>query len=430
MFRLMALTVLVLNSLARVSAHQDDKANPGDRRHHFLIGVSDHGFDNGDIDVYWNNLVRSMEVKASGDIELNDEETDVKNISKNGFLFIEERNWMTYRTLEISVQANGALQRKFSLQGHESEFDAEAQTWLSRILPDLARRSGIGAKFRIQRIIEKQGVTAAINEMSLVESNRAVQIYFMEILNQPNMSSESLQKALRKVSKEMSSSSRLSETLILAAKKFSDDSLFTTALMKAAGKISSSSTQSETLVQLASMRKLDRPSAIAMAGSIEEISSSSSKEYALEAMAEHSPNDDDVWSAYLRAVESVSSSSEQGRALEALLKRADISRNVLFRFLKITEQIASSSVQSNVLTRFVKVCPNDDALLSTYLETVGRISSSSGQEYAVLAMLNKENLSVNLLTKTLNFANSEMSSRSARQAVVEKVSRLLSEKNK
>jgi hypothetical protein len=429
MFRLTMGMMLMLCSVRAVSAHQEDKSvGVGKHNHHFFIGIDNNSYENGKIEVYWNNLIHSVAVKAFGDIELTDDETDIKSISKDGFVRIKERNWLTYRSLEITCDNNGKVRKRFTLQGRNVEFDSDAQLWLAGILPDLARRSGIGAKYRIQKIADRQGMHAAVNEISLAESDYAIQIYLETILNHDSLNSEMLNKAVVKASREMSSSSRLREILVSAAKKFPEDSVLTSSLMRAARNISSSSGHSEALIAIANIRRLDNLSAVAMARSIEEISSSSAQGHALEMLADRSPNSDEALFAYLQAVETVSSSSEQGHALMALLRKKNLSKQVFLKILGTTESISSSSMQGEVLASFSYVCPSDDEILTAYLKTAGGVSSSSEQEHAVTAMLNKENLSVSILMKTLDFSRDEMSSRAAANNVAEKVTSVLAKK--
>ncbi len=429
MFRIVFLIMLAISAARVLSAHQDDVSGREGKGHKVFIGIQDNNYENGTIEVYWNNLIHSMEVKASGDIELNDDETDIKSISKNGFLVIKERNWLTFRELEIYTDANGAVQKKFSLQGRSAEFDAYAQSWLTKTLPDLARRTGVGAAYRIRRIIAQRGMDAAINEMSFAESSAAIQIYFRTILDHPDLNSEVLKKAVTRVSKEISSSSRLHEVLVSAARKFPEDSVLTASLMRAAQNISSSSAHSETLIEIAALRPLDNESAVAMAKSIEAVSSSSAQGNALEVLAERSPNTEEALLAYLDAVETVSSSSEQGHALMALLRKSNMNKNVWIRILKAIEDISSSSIQGETLAAFSRVCPNDDEILRAYLKTAGTVSSSSHQEHAVIVMLNKEDLSTAIMTAAIDFAHNEVSSSSARNTIVERATRLLAEKS-
>jgi hypothetical protein len=426
MVRLITLMLLICATAAH-AMHQESSRSE-DHKHRVFVGINNNSYKNGTIEVYWNNLIRSVEVKAYGDIELSDNEADVKTMSKNGYLLIKERNWLTYRELEITVDASGAMQRHFSIQGRGSEFDKDAQAWLVRILPDLARQTGIGARTRIQKIIERQGLDAAIEEMSLTESNGAVQVYFEAITGHPGLNSDGMKKAVARVAKEISSSSRLQDILTSAAKRFPEDSVLTASLIEATKEISSSSGQAESLIAIANLRRLDNISAVAMAKAIREISSSSAQGHALEVLADLSPTNSDAFLEYLRTVESVSSSSQQGHALKALLRRKDLGRDVFAKTLEAIEGISSSSIQGEILTSVSLVCPSDDEILAAYLKTAGEIASSSQQEEAVMAMLDKKDISVNILTRTLDFANNEMSSSSARKNVSEKVTRLLAEK--
>jgi hypothetical protein len=403
-------------------------AEPGPQDKPFVIlGYSDSDDDDGTISSYQNNLLYSLEVKAHGDIELTDDDRDFKSVPEDGYVLIKERNWFTYRELEVRRGASG-VEKSFFVQGRPHDLDEETLDWLRERLPDIARQTGLGARYRIERILRQKGVAAAIHEISFARSNRAIQIYARIIVAQPDLSADEANRLIRTVADEMSSSTRLSETLTLLAEKAPQDSSITHSLMRAVVEISSSSKQSATLAVIAEKRTLDVASAVAMAGTIETISSSSAQTDALLTMLKRAPQNENVWLAYLDAVQGVSSSSKQGIVLQALIDRKPVGNRVWIKTLKVIEGVSSSSVQGETLSAFAQACPNEDDILLAFVSAIGYVSSSSQQGNALMALLDKEGLSRRVLEDVIQCAQSEISSKSVERMVTERATKILLEK--
>ena len=428
MFQLSLIFALILNLSSMPFKTDGTDLQDGQKHKHFLIGFANGSSDDGSVDYYSNTLLRSLEIKAQGDIELTANDLDIKNISGDGYVMISERDWLTYRSVRFTAGPGGKVEKRYTIQGREYEFDADAQAWFYQIMQEVVRETGLGAKYRIQRILEQKGLHAAIREITYVGNNSAKQVYFQAILKHPDLSSEMLQKAVETIAEEISSSSRLGDLLISTARNFPEDSVLTESLIRATRDISSSSKQSEVLMEISRLRRLDKSSSFAMAESIRHISSSSAQGSALEALAERCSVDDEVIREYLETVKSVSSSSEQGAVLKALIEKKGLSDDAFVGILRTIEHIPSSSVQGDVLEDVAEVCPDNDRVLSAYLKAVSFVSSSSVQGRAVMAMLKKENISSNILTRTMNFAREEISSRSVQDEIVELVMKRLSKK--
>lgn len=425
MFHLFLIYASLLNTFAAMPGDGHPLLQDGGKHSHVFIGFQNSSSEDGSIDYYSNTLLKSLEVRSGGEIELTENDMDIKSISPDGYVLIKERDWLTYRSVRLTAGAGGKIEKAYTIQGREYEFDADAQAWLSAILQDIARETGLGAEARIKRILDQKGVAEAIREIRWVNSNRAKQIYFNAILNSPKVSSLDIAKAVETVAHEISSSSRLGDLLISTAARFPEDSVLTESLIRATREISSSSKQSEVLIRIVELRQLNDDAAILMAKAVKHISSSSAQGSALENMAERVSGSDDVITAYVDAVGTVSSSSVKGEALKAIVRNKGISEDGFIKIIKSVEDISSSSVQGDVLERIAEVCPGTDRVLSAYLRAVSYISSSSEQGHSVLAMLRKKSVSASILTQTLQFANEEISSRSVRDEITERVTERL-----
>lgn len=225
--------------------------------------------------------------------------------------------------------------------------------------------------------------------------------------------------------KTISSSSETASALTVMAETCPADDPVIASYLDAAESISSSSERAQALVALSEKEGLSNHSWVGMAQTAESISSSSETRRTLEAIAKRCPPDDEVMSAYLRAAASISSSSESASAIVAALEKENLSESTYIEIARAASTISSSSEQGRVLRKMAAVCPVDDDVVNAFLDSAFDIPSSSEKEGALAALLQRDGLSQSVLADILKRANSEISSSSSRQTVVDMVSRKL-----
>ena len=104
---------------------------------------------------------RRFELSIRGNVWFTDDDRDIQRLEPGGRLMIEERlRFGSERMIIITAAANGDLQRTFIMDGQARPFDAAAQTWLSALLPEIIRETGVGAVERVKRIYGKRGAAA------------------------------------------------------------------------------------------------------------------------------------------------------------------------------------------------------------------------------------------------------------------------------
>lgn len=376
-----------------------------------------------DIDYHYETPLRSLEVRRQGTVEFSKDYDEVTAISPDGYLLIKERHWFTTRVLEVTADGAGKPLHRFSMRGRSLEFDERAKEWLRAVMPEIVVRTGIDAEKRVAELLSRGGPDAVFREISHIEYNRAKRIYFLKLVETGNLSDEDMLRVIRVASKEISSSSQLNQLLSELAEKFPPDPRFSAEFFRGAEAIPSGSEKRAAIENIARSRQMDTEAGVAMGRSIRTISSSSEKARALGTMAKFCPAEDAVISAYLEAAESINSSSECANALAYLCERKDLSNRGWVGIARTAGTITSSSESGRVLREMAAACPTTDDVARAYLDSAFDIMSSSEKEEALAALLQREGLSQSILTEILKRANSEITSSSSRQAVVEMVSK-------
>lgn len=347
---------------------------------------------NDEIHISHSNALHGIEVKLDGRVSFNDDYRSITGISQNGYLMIRERRWFTSRILEVTPGKNGP-EFQFRFRGRSMPYDERAQEWISEILPDVIRETGINADQRVQELLELGGAKAVYREISRMETSSAKYLYFKRLLQYGSLNNDELLDLAKRIPDEIRSSSKLRNMLSAAASFYLENDELTAELFRGATRISSSGEKRLAITTIAETRTVQSESALEMAKAIQTISSSGEKRAALVTMPKYCPMDEDVIFEYLYTAESISSSGERAEALIALIETKSLPHKSWVDLARTTKTISSSGEKTRTLNRFATQCPTDDDVIREYLETAKSISSSGSKASAILALSQRKKLS-------------------------------------
>jgi beta-lactamase regulating signal transducer with metallopeptidase domain len=166
-----------------------------------------------------------------------------------------------------------------------------------------------------------------------------------------------------------------------------------------------------------------------LTASVAKLSSSWDKAEALIAVLGEKPGLDSVPDDFFAVVKTIPSPADQTRVLSALLAKR-LSKGLLIQSLKAIPTVETESDKRELLIRAARICPNDDAVLSVYLQVVAVMRSPSDQDSALSALLERSDLSRDILLKTKDLALKSIASTQSQQHVVERVDFRLAEKDR
>ncbi len=90
----------------------------------------------------WSDGDRRVEVRHQGDVVLAG--GDVRRLSSDGYLIIEETAGATTRRVEMRPADDGRPLYTYFVDDRRQPFGAEAEAWLARVLPDVRDRTPLG----------------------------------------------------------------------------------------------------------------------------------------------------------------------------------------------------------------------------------------------------------------------------------------------
>ena len=330
----------------------------------------------------------TIEVRSRGDIELTDDERDVKVISQSGYLIIEQKDRsVVSRSLEVVAGPNGELKRSFTLQGQVQEFDANAKGWLANILQEVIRYSGVGARARVQRILQRSGPDGVLDEISKIRTDGSKHIYFRELIKSHHLDNGALRKLVQHVAYEIASDGTKSAFLVGAADLYlnndavSPDFFVTIDTLKADGdrRHVLSSLLEKDLSSQNLLRTLK-----AAAG----ISSDGDKATLFITYADPYLRQGAVVPDFFASISAIKSNGDRRNIYLAFLEK-NLNHEILLRVLRSAAGISSDGDKAAVLIRAAEILPNDDVLRSVILEISQTLSSDGDRRRVATALSQK-----------------------------------------
>jgi hypothetical protein len=369
--------------------------------------------DDGTSNWTWNHTESDkglrIKVRINGQVEFNDDYTEITRISGGGSISIlEERNGVS-RKFEATPLPDGSLKRSFFMQDQSHAFDQEAREWLTRMLLETVRQSGYDAKPRVRRILQQRGANGVLEEITQIRSDYAKRIYFVELLNAAELDAATAQRVIRQATREVSSDYEKAQILTKAGEKYLTNEAIRASylegvntissdyekarvlqtllekgnfsketvrqIIKATSLISSDYEKTRVLMKVASIAGDDEGTINALLEASRSVQSDYEKARLLLQAAELSLNNNATRTAYLERVRTISSDYEKGRVLQALVKQKGINREMLLQIIKLSSAISSDYEQANLLIKAAAASSGDEAVRNAIVEASKSIAS-------------------------------------------------------
>jgi hypothetical protein len=127
-----------------------------------------------------NTPTHGFTVRVHGSLTVNDAEDDVATVTN--WASIEERRDGVKRTMVFKLEADGKVQRSYSVDGKSMPMDDEARRWLARVMPVMLRETGLHREQRIDRLLAKGGHRAVMEDMKLILSSHSRRQYVQSLV--------------------------------------------------------------------------------------------------------------------------------------------------------------------------------------------------------------------------------------------------------
>jgi beta-lactamase regulating signal transducer with metallopeptidase domain len=335
-----------------------------------------------------------LRVESSGEVEFNDDETDVAGLAPGGSLEIEERVGRAGRRLEVRAGQGGALERRWWVDGDEQPYDAAARAWLSEMILVIYRCAGYQAEERAARILAREGAAGLLRELEQVRGDYAAGLYYKVLLRDGDLGPQELESALRQAGARLESDYQLAELLIAALDNQRLDEAGLRACLDAARSIESDYELGRVLGAVLEREPRSEQLWTAWLQAIGSIESDYERAELLTRFARGHPLDAQTTPDFLGAALSISSDYEMGRVLAAALASDQLPRASLAQVLEAAASIESDYELANVLAEVAQERPLDNATRTAFFRAVEGISSDFERRRVLSAVVRAEPFTV------------------------------------
>jgi hypothetical protein len=337
---------------------------------------------------------RCTEAQIIGRVVFSPDETRVTQVPPGAFARFRERTSASDRIVSITPVGDGSLNYAAVTNGRVVPFDAEMQTWLSGILPEVLREAPINAPDRVARIRSQSGVAGVLRMISQIRSTGAKRAHYEALLEGGPLSASDAERIATQAPKDLAGSSGdLSAVLQKLPRTVMQSAAARNALADALPRIESSGDRVNTLELLAP--NADPEMLILLAKTAETLPSSGDKaNFLVSTAAEYlsGPNEA-LHNAYFRTVATIPSSGDMANVLISAMPFAHANPGITSQVIEASKGLASSGDAANVLVSLVSqrlLQPSTRATLAVIDRTL--TMASSGDRANVLVSIANHDL--------------------------------------
>src|SRR6266542_73956 len=317
----------------------------------------------------------SLEMTVRGEVEFNDDYTEVKRVADGGSLEVRESRGGSRRRLEIEAGPGGGLSFSYFVNGQNRPYDADAKAWVARVLDEAVTESGLNAGPRAQKILKGRGADGLLDEISRLKSDHVKNLYFQELFKSGRLDARAATRVAGIASRQMSSDHYKAQVLAGLQEQAVRDEATRAALLEAAGTIRSDHYRAQTLLAGLKSDKLSREALLLALKGVGGISSDHYKTQVLLKVAESHLDDNAIRSAYIEAAATIGSDHYRAQSLSALLSKGDNSKEALLVALKATAAMSSDHYKAQTLLKLAGERPNDETVRAALIEAARSIKS-------------------------------------------------------
>lgn len=325
-----------------------------------------------------------LDVGMEGDITFTDDESDVVAMSADAQLEIEETRGGVERAIEFTPSPRG-VQRKYEIDGQVRAFDAQAQAWLAKALPDIFRRSGIDARARAARILKAHGADGLLDEIALIEGDYGRSTYLGQLYANAQLDAAQQQRALE-LTRAIDSDYELRRALGTALSSNNITPGMQSTVLDLAGGIESDYERAELLIQALAAFPLNGPMFERWSQAVEGIESDYEHRRVLDAVLQRYGDNPQAVRIALRAAAAIGSDYERRQLLEASAGRALADPQLRRDYLDAAAGIGSDYERKQALLTLLGSGPVDADLAIAVMGAIDGIGSDHERMEALVAL--------------------------------------------
>jgi hypothetical protein len=335
----------------------------------------------------WDDNGSRYDVTLHGAIAFTEDLTDVQSLSDGGSFTLRHSVNGVAHTVEVTA-AGGKLTREYFVAGRSQGWNDEGRRFLATELPQLVRRSGMGAESRVKSIYRAKGFEAVLEEIDRLLSDYARRLYLDALVDTAHPDSARAVPIIERTASRMTSDYDRRSVLTHVASTVSLDRRGSLAYVKAMAAMKSDYDQREALNALTrSGTGLDGDAAFQ---AVSHMKSSYDKRMVLTEIIARGRVTADTKRGLIAAAAEVDSDYDRRQILTAYVAKFGVDGTVRDPFFAAVDAMRSDYDRAETLIAALERQPIDTAMRAAYVSSADRLKSTYDQNRVLAAVARAE----------------------------------------
>ena len=337
-------------------------------------------------EVHWSGRDCGVDLRAEGDIQFNDDLTEIASISRNGFFDLSVREGDALTRLVVRPAGQGELDRRFTVNGAERRWDGGAREWFADFLLQLDRQTGFGIDVRFPKLLAR-GVPAVFDEIDKLDGDYVRGLYFQRLIERVKLSPAQVLETLQLAGRDMHSDYELARTLIAISDRYGlPDEDIRAAFLTGVNKLSSDYERNRALITLLSRADLSPREASQVLQSASALTSDYELARTLVLMTDKKLISSSLHPLYLEDAAKISNDYERARVIIALLGTGKLTNAEVGQVIGLAGGIKNDYERARVLVAVADGYDLGDEARESYMKTARTISNEYERTRALAAL--------------------------------------------
>lgn len=367
-------------------------------------GTSSNSNDDRHTIRWWEGNCEGL-IRIRGEVDFNEDFTDVVRVSRHGLFSIEIDDGDILREVSITND-RGSTERRWFVDRSEQAYDSDAASWFASALQDFFRRSSYKLDERVEYILETRGVEGLLQEASLASSTYLRARYYEKAIQTGELTTAQVAAVLDRAQQEIESDYELSRLLRSVSARYLQDSNLRRSYVQASNSLDSDYERGRVLRAILTQEGLGDDLVLSLLQSARGLDSDYELARLLMEIAGQYLHNDRLRAAYLATADDIDSDFERSRVLRAMFEQPNLTNEILLQLLESAVKIDSDYELSRVLRSTAGNYVIDATMRATFFQAVNSIESDYEQRQILDNLLQQRDPSAAMAQDILESAMS------------------------
>ncbi len=328
----------------------------------------------------WN--AENIKISSHGEIEFNNDYTDVLSISDNGYLKISMVSFGMKRRLYF--RANGDKLDKLYYEGHkEVRFEPKGREWMVEVLPQVVRNSGLDLENRVNKVYKKGGVDAFLSELEETDSDyfKSRMVHFL--LDNNELKKNEKEKLLKEFPANIDSDYELSQIFKKHNSTFIGDNLLSKEFFNSLNQVSSDYELSQILSSVYKNNDLNDSSFEFFISAMNNIDSDHEKSNLIKLAISSGENSGIKLDLILNNLKDLDSDYEKGVIINTVINEELFNTDNIEKIIELSAEVSSDYESAQIMKKMLK----HDMITSENKDQFKEMMNNLSSEYSYKEVL-------------------------------------------